>query len=357
VDSDKRCEKYAVFPIVSVARPISMVDNSFFREALVCIGVCAIRSIVVGRFKPKHKNHTFIIRNVKMKHLLAVLILLSTLAVVSCSNEPEPDIEATVAAALAATQTAAPTNTPLPPTATPEPTHTPTSIPTDTPTSTPTATATPEPTDTPAPIQSPSLASPIIETELETGDILYELPADRFSIALPQDWQAVDLEKMQLPEVLEAVGEQNENLKGLFSSSLLKNLVAAGIKFYAINLDQESLQGTIPATINILIQDLPFEPTLEMYTTLNISQLEQFFDLTSKIEQEQLMLGDLEATRITYTAKIVDPFGRTVEISNTQYLVLEGSLAYIITLSMPAELAENYLQSYSEAVETFRLIE
>jgi len=292
-----------------------------------------------------------------MKHSLITIILLSVLTLVGCSSEPEPDIEATVAAALAATQTAAPTQTPLPPTATPEPTHTPTPVPTDTPTPEPTATATPQPTDTSVPLLTPAPDSAILETNLETGGVLYELPEEGFSIALPEEWQVIDLNKVDMAGIFDALGEQNEDLKGLFSSSLLKNLVSAGIKFYALNLDQESLHATVPATINILKQDLPFEPTLEMYTDLNMGQLEQFFDLTSEIEQEQVMFGDIEGTSITYTAEIVDPIGRPIEAMNRQYLILDGSLAYIITLSMPVELAEKHLQPYAEAAETFRLIE
>jgi hypothetical protein len=85
--------------------------------------------------------------------------------------------------------------------------------------------------------------------------------------------------------------------------------------------------------------------------------LESFFDLTSEIEQEQIMLGDIEAVKIAYTTNLVDPFGRPLEVANTQYLLLNGSTAHIVTLVMPVELADDYLQPFSEAAETFRLIE
>lgn len=292
-----------------------------------------------------------------MKRLLMMALLLPALVLVACANDPEPDLDATVAAALAATQTAAPTNTPLPPTATPEPTATATPLPTATPTPQPTATPTPLPADTATPEPAEPPASGFVETKLDSGDTLYESPLEGLSIVMPEEWQVIDLNEIDMAEILGAVGEQNENLEDLFSSSFLQNLVAAGMKFYALNVNQDSLQTTFPATINILTQDLPFEPTLDEYTTLNVAQLEQFFDLTSEIEQEEISLGEVEGTRITYTTNIVDPLGRPVEVLNRQYLILDGSLAYIVTLSMPVTLVDQYLEPFTETVETFRLVE
>jgi hypothetical protein len=85
--------------------------------------------------------------------------------------------------------------------------------------------------------------------------------------------------------------------------------------------------------------------------------LEQFFDLTSEIKQEDVMLGETKAAKISYTAKLVDPLGRTIELSNTQYLVVQDSLVYIVTLSMPIELAKKQMQPYTQTAETFRVLE
>lgn len=278
-----------------------------------------------------------------MNRLVVSALPIILVIVTGCFNQPQVDVEATVAAAVAATLTAIPTPTP---------------IPTDTPTSTPipTDTPTPQPTDTPTPTLTPTPASGMIQSELANGDILYELPAEGFSIALPEAWQAVDLDKMFLAETLEAMGEQNESLKSLFTNEFFQNLAAAGIKFYAINLSPESVQGTIPATINIIRQDLPFEATLDVYTDLNVSQLDQFFELTSEIQQERMMLGEAEAMKLSYTANIVDPLGRSIEAANTQYLLVDGSLAYVVTLAMPVDLTDQLLQPSIAIVETFRLI-
>ena len=42
-----------------------------------------------------------------------------------------------------------------------------------------------------------------------------------------------------------------------------------------------------------------------MYTNLNISQLEQLFDLTSEIEQEQIKFGDTEENTLNYNIRVL----------------------------------------------------
>lgn len=281
--------------------------------------------------------------------LLLSLVSLTTLCGRIPGLQPEVNSEATIAAAVAATLTAVPTNTPIPPTNTPVPTDTPPPPPTDTPT------PTPAPTNTPEAISLSTPESSIIQTELESGEILYESPAEGFAMTLPSEWQVIDLDEKSLAEALGAVGEQNKALESLFTNEFFQSLIAAGIKFYAINTSQDSILNDIPATINVVKQELPIELTLDDYAALNIKQLEQFFDLTSEIQQEKVMLGNVEAVKVTYTTNLNNPLGQQAEMSNTQYLILNGSTAYVVTLSIPVSLAEQYQAGATKAVETFRL--
>jgi WD40 repeat protein len=80
-----------------------------------------------------------------------------------------------------------------------------------------------------------------------TGDgTLHDLSSEGFTLRLPQEWIALDLEKMDFPELLEDMGQQNERLEGMLSSSVMQNMVAAGFKFYAINTIDDSLQADLP---------------------------------------------------------------------------------------------------------------
>lgn len=287
-----------------------------------------------------------------MKRVLFVFFFGVMWLLAACGGLSEADTQATIAAGIALTQTAAPTHTPLP-TDTPPPTPTETPLPTDTPT--PPATATAAPTDTPE--ATATAVSNMIRTPLDDGGTLFELPEEGFSIALPDRWEVFDLGNDDIAAMFDAMGGQNEGLELFFSNANVQNLVAVGMKLYAINLEAASLSNASPASINILKQDLPISFTLSEYAEINVTQIEQIFTLTSDLQQETVMLGDLEAVKLTYSVELVNPLGVEIENLNVQYLLLADQTAYVITVAMATDLAEELLAPAVEAAETFRLIE
>ena len=273
----------------------------------------------------------------------------------ACNSLSEEEVMQTAVANVSATQTAEPTATPLPTdTPTPEPTATNTPIPTDTPT--PAPTETPVPTDTLEPTATATPASSLVETELESGDILYEQTDAGFSIVLSPDWLVIDLSSDDFSQMLGMVGGQNESLS-FFTEEYFQQIVASGIRFYALNENVESLSSPVPMSINVLTQEGDLGLSLEEFMTVNTAQFANFFDLTSEIEQEVMMLGDMEVGRISYTVNLVTALGIESEVANTQYLVLTDDGFYIVTLGMGVELVEEYQEAARTAVETFQLIE
>ena len=209
--------------------------------------------------------------------------------------------------------------------------------------------------ETPTPEAPQASELPWVQSTLETGDILYEFDEDGFSIALPEDWQVINLDDEEFSNALSMIGDQNASLKEIFTSDYFRSLAAAGMRFYALNTSLDSLQSDTPMNINIIKQTLPLEFTLEEYVAFNVSQLEQIFDLQSDIVQETRMLGDTESVRITYTTNLVGPFGNLLELQNAQYLIVVDDVAYIVTMGMVTDLVNTYFTPSLEAVETFRL--
>jgi hypothetical protein len=271
------------------------------------------------------------------------------LAINGCTGgqtAPPPNIEATVAAAIAATQTAQPTNTALPAptdTSTPEPTATP--IPTDTPT--------PEPTATPT-----AQASIIESTVLDSGWIRYEDAADKFAIALPPVWQPLNLNAVALEDALGVVGEQMPEFGQLFSNQLLRNLVASGIKFYALDLSPESVAAGIPASINILRTDLGVEFPLDSYVALNVRQVEGIADPAVPLVHQRVTLGEggVEAEELQYQMNLPSASGEPTPATLLQYLIIDKSIVYVITISTPPEVAEANLPLMKEIAQTLELL-
>lgn len=196
-----------------------------------------------------------------------------------------------------------------------------------------------------------------LSTPASADATLHEFPEDGFAISLPPDWESVDLETFDVADLASEVVEQNELLAGQISSQAMRQLVAAGIRFYALNTSMDSLLADSPATINIIIEDLPVDLTLDEYATLSATQIERAFDLESEaLEQGAVTLGDVDAQTLRYTATILNQFGDPLTVLNKQYFLLDGRRAFVITLSMSEELAASNLEPFSAVAQSFRLL-
>ncbi len=284
-----------------------------------------------------------------------VLFVLLALFLTACNREPEVDIEATAAASLSATQEAMPTATAVPPTNTPIPADTPTAIPTATAVP-PTNTPPPTPTNTPEPTATSIPEANIIETLLESGDTLYELPAEGFSLILPPEWLTIDLKSKDFANAMNAIGEQNESLS-FFNAEYGQALIAAGMKFYALNIDNDSLISGNPVSINVLTQELPYELSVEQFSAISVGQLEQLFDLSDPIITTPVTINDQDGIKLEYQVQLINAVGIPIDLINTQYIFIQHETAYIVTLGMLVELDEQYTDSARTAVETFRFLD
>lgn len=275
----------------------------------------------------------------RLKIFSIALILVSlTLACTLFSPEPTPDVEATVNAAVALTEAARPTNTP-----------------TQRPSLTPTPSPTLAPTETPAPEPLTGEESLVI-TELENGWSRYEVSEGGFAISLPPDWRHLDLTQESFDDILEAAGENNPALETFLSSGSVRNLVAAGLKFMALDLRSESLSANTITNVNVLTIELPVEIPLETLLEASIQQTQQLFQ-GANYQQDILQIGDLEAGLLTYEAELVDVAGESQSTAFHQYLILVGQTQYVITFTGPLDLYESDVPLFEEIAESFVLIE
>jgi hypothetical protein len=284
-----------------------------------------------------------------MKPRAALLLAVLVLAAPACSAKPTPDLEATVFAAFAATQAAQPTATPIPePTATPIPTWT----------STPTATVTNTPTPTP-PADSPASREPVtvVTSTLENGWILYEVPAEGFAIALPLEWLYLELSPDGLADALSVVGELNPEVGSLLSSDMIRSLAASGIKFYAMDLSLDALEHGAPPSVNVLKLDIGMVLPLDSLVELALPQLRELAIPGTSVTHQLVSLSNVDAEEIRYTAQLTGVTGQSQSAHLVQYLVLDGSINYTITLAGPSELADDHAPVFKQIAQSFRLLD
>lgn len=279
-----------------------------------------------------------------MRHKLFFLLLLAALLVSSCAPQPTPDTQATMAVALAQTMTARPT-------ATATQTYTPTPTPTETPTSTPTPTA----TDTPAPTDTPTPLPRLITSLDENGWKNYYLVEEGFSVSLPPEWSHLDLSSDDMDKVIQAGSQINPQVKEMFNSETLRALIAAGIKFIAIDSSKEALMNNTSANLNILFMKMPIQISIEDFVDLNQQQIvkaygENNIQITSSI----IDVDGQPAGLLEYRLTAKSPTGETINMVISQCLVLYQGNQYALTLSRKAEVDQRYSGLLAQILATFR---
>jgi hypothetical protein len=281
--------------------------------------------------------------NAKKLFVPILVLSLSVLFTISCG--PMQSLLATPTPT--STHTPMPTNTPTS-TATPTPTHTPTSTPTSTPT--------PKPAPTDKPTQTPT-AEPaaLITSTLENEWILYELPKDNFAIALPPEWLQISLDPETFENALDIAGEQNPYVGKILTSETLRGLIASGLKFYGMDLSPDSFKSGFPVNINVLKIDVGFAIPLETYVAINLEQLKAIAIPGVSIDHQSVKLSNVDAEKLTYAIEQVGLAGTPVQVAVTQYLILDGSTSYVITLIAPTSIAGSYAPTFEAIGQSFRL--
>lgn len=273
----------------------------------------------------------------KLVLCLSVLLTIGCGAMQNLASTPTPT----------ATQTATATN---PPTATPVPTST------HTPTATPKPTQTPKPTPTDKPTNTPTLVPGVMITStLENGWILYELPAEALSIALPPEWMQFTMSLELFESSLAIAGETNPTVKRIFTSETLRQLIASGIKFYGIDLSPETFESDFLSNVNVMQNDIGIKIPLETYVALSLKQLEAIAIPDTPIQHEPVKLSEQDAEMLTYEVEQVGLSGAPLRVTITQYVILEDTSAYILTIGTASTLADSYAPTFDKIAQSFRL--
>jgi hypothetical protein len=197
----------------------------------------------------------------------------------------------------------------------------------------------------------------MITSTLESGWVLYTLPEAGFEIALPPTWQPLALSAETLETMLEIFSERNPEMGSLLSSELMRTLLASGVKLYGLDLSAEALAHGAPVSLNVIQTELPLKMPFDSYVALNLSQIEAFASPDAEIEHRRITLSGREAEEIIYQYEMMDLMGQNVAAAIVQYVLLDDSTAYVISMVAPLTLEETFVPTFQEIAQTFRLLE
>ena len=237
------------------------------------------------------------------------------------------------------------------PTATPEatatfeaPTTTPTLPPTPTATTRPKPTATPQPAETPEPV--------VITSTLDNGWVRYEMADDGIAIALPPTWEQLVLDPESWDAALDAVAEDNEGFAAMLKGQA-KSLIAAGIKFYALDVSEESAQTGSLTTVNIIKAPFKIQMSLKAFIQVSVSQMKTLENIIEPVKQRTLNISGYEAGELSYSIKMSLVGQKPTTVPVLQYIMLVDNTAYIISFVTTSSEAKKQVSVFQKIMNTF----
>ncbi len=203
----------------------------------------------------------------------------------------------------------------------------------------PTPTATPTPQPTTAPTAAPTATSAPASTE---GWTRYEVPDERFAIALPPTWGNVDMNPAKFQESLNAVQQKYPDVADLVQGEAVA-LINAGVSFFGFDPTSEALKSGGATDASVQRQRMGPGATLEQIQGLVLNQLQNTESVQQPVAiQTTDLAGGGQALEVSFRANVTDRNGNPLELQVFQYLALNKADLYVVTLSTNADLAGRY---------------
>jgi len=227
------------------------------------------------------------------------------------------------------------------------------------------ATAVPDALPDPAPIFTlvPAVGDMGLATPAPTAVVIvvpngwtqHTVPEQGFALAVPTTWQRLPVKAQELGAALETVRQTNPELANALGANaevLLKN----GVKFWAIDLGLETQQAGFATNVTLTRQTLPDAVSFDTFVSVNLSQLYALTTRNSDIVNERIALAGQPAERVRYLLALNREGDSPMTAAITQYLVLNGRDAYVLTYSTRSDLLNKYRSVFDLSAASLRFI-
>jgi hypothetical protein len=174
--------------------------------------------------------------------------------------------------------------------------------------------------------------------------------SDGFSISIPPSWRAIDMDPQTMKAAFKTMVDQNPALAQSYSVEQMQALVQQGIKIMAFDFGS----GGGHTNLNVLQQTLPSEMSASVFSQLAASQVEVQLKI-SPPKIEPATVGGLDAQVIRYDLPLQTANG-TFNASFSQYIVMRGKDAYIITFTSRFEDAVGSRATFDQIAANFALL-
>lgn len=183
----------------------------------------------------------------------------------------------------------------------------------------------------------------------------YAMPENGFAVSVPTTWQRLPVQKAELDAALQTVRESSPELAAALGENA-EALVGSGVKFWAIDLNPTTQQAGFATNVTVTRQALPNAVSFDTFVAINLNQLQALTTRNSEIVHERTSIAGRPAERVRYLLAINREGDSPMTAAITQYLVLNGPNAFVLTYATRTDLMEQYRGILEQSAASMRFI-
>jgi hypothetical protein len=180
------------------------------------------------------------------------------------------------------------------------------------------------------------------------GSTTYDVASAGFSIAVPEPWRTISADEFSEGGEWESVVTETPALAPYAEAFQGDDSV---LKFAAVD---PSVQDEFATNLNVIVEELSSDATLEEYEEAFISQLQQLPNVVGAIDRQRVELPAGPAMRASYRLTLLTS-GKTWTVSTRQYALVDDGRAFVLTYTTLPDQATAYDDTFTRSAESLRL--
>jgi hypothetical protein len=192
---------------------------------------------------------------------------------------------------------------------------------------------------------------------LEFGWTLATIKSEGFAIGLPPGWVKFDLSQNDLQSGISEMQKANPNLASALTGEMA-SMASQGIKLFAVDKYGNFASTGFATNLNVIKLELPGDTSLDQLSEQSVNEMKQQLhtDTPIKFFKNRLSVNSGEALRLQYSININTPAGKALDVSFTQYLVINDGYYYIVTFTTTDGEFAGYANAFDKSAKTLTIL-
>jgi hypothetical protein len=183
----------------------------------------------------------------------------------------------------------------------------------------------------------------------------FAMPENGFALSVPVTWQRLPVKRQELDAALGAISESSPEVAQALGENA-PALFASGVRFWAFDLENAAARNGFATNVTVTRQTFPNPISFDTFVSVNLSQLRSVSSRNSDIVNERIALAGQPAERIRYLLTLDQEGGEPMTVAITQYLVVDGQNAYVLTYATRTDQSEMYRPIFEQSAASLRFL-